>query len=330
MTMSMSRLWPSWEGREIMADEKKAVATRDSYGAALAELGREHEDLIVLDADLAAATKTGVFKKEFPERHIDCGIAECNMAGIAAGLATCGKVPFMSSFAMFAAGRAFEQVRNSIGYPHLNVKIGATHAGISVGEDGATHQCNEDIALMRTIPGMVVINPSDDIEARAAVKAAYEYKGPVYMRFGRLAVPIINDGEDYKFEIGKGVQLKDGRDLTIVATGLTVAPALEVAKKFDDEGISVRVINIHTIKPLDEDIIVKAAEETGRIFTVEEHSIIGGLGSAVCEVLAEKAPVKVTRLGVMDTFGESGPAKELLTKYKLDADGIYESINSRL
>ena len=330
MTMSMSRLWPSWEGREIMADEKKAVATRDSYGAALAELGREHEDLIVLDADLAAATKTGVFKKEFPERHIDCGIAECNMAGIAAGLATCGKIPFMSSFAMFAAGRAFEQVRNSIGYPHLNVKIGATHAGISVGEDGATHQCNEDIALMRTIPGMVVINPSDDIEARAAVKAAYEYKGPVYMRFGRLAVPIINDGEDYKFEIGKGVQLKDGRDLTIVATGLTVAPALEVAKKFDDEGISVRVINIHTIKPLDEDIIVKAAEETGRIFTVEEHSIIGGLGSAVCEVLAEKAPVKVTRLGVMDTFGESGPAKELLTKYKLDADGIYESINSRL
>jgi transketolase len=313
-----------------MADEKKAVATRDSYGAALAELGREHEDLIVLDADLAAATKTGVFKKEFPERHIDCGIAECNMAGIAAGLATCGKIPFMSSFAMFAAGRAFEQVRNSIGYPHLNVKIGATHAGISVGEDGATHQCNEDIALMRTIPGMVVINPSDDIEARAAVKAAYEYKGPVYMRFGRLAVPIINDGEDYKFEIGKGVQLKDGRDLTIVATGLTVAPALEVAKKFDDEGISVRVINIHTIKPLDEDIIVKAAEETGRIFTVEEHSIIGGLGSAVCEVLAEKAPVKVTRLGVMDTFGESGPAKELLTKYKLDADGIYESINSRL
>ena len=330
MTKSMSRLWPSWEGREIMADEKKAVATRDSYGAALAELGREHEDLIVLDADLAAATKTGVFKKEFPDRHIDCGIAECNMAGIAAGLATCGKVPFMSSFAMFAAGRAFEQVRNSIGYPHLNVKIGATHAGISVGEDGATHQCNEDIALMRTIPGMVVINPSDDIEARAAVKAAYEYKGPVYMRFGRLAVPIINDGEDYKFEIGKGVQLKDGRDLTIVATGLTVAPALEVAKKFDDEGISVRVINIHTIKPLDEDIIVKAAEETGRIFTVEEHSIIGGLGSAVCEVLAEKAPVKVTRLGVMDTFGESGPAKELLTKYKLDADGIYESINSRL
>ena len=330
MTKSMSRLWPSWEGREIMADEKKAVATRDSYGAALAELGREHEDLIVLDADLAAATKTGVFKKEFPDRHIDCGIAECNMAGIAAGLATCGKVPFMSSFAMFAAGRAFEQVRNSIGYPHLNVKIGATHAGISVGEDGATHQCNEDIALMRTIPGMVVINPSDDIEAKAAVKAAYEYKGPVYMRFGRLAVPIINDGDDYKFEIGKGVQLKDGRDLTIVATGLTVAPALEVAKRFDEEGISVRVINIHTIKPLDEDIIVKAAEETGRIFTVEEHSIIGGLGSAVAEVLAEKAPVKVTRLGVKDTFGESGPAKELLTKYKLDADGIYESINSEL
>jgi Transketolase, C-terminal subunit len=314
----------------IMAEEKKAVATRDSYGAALVEIGKEFSDLVVLDADLAAATKTGVFKKEFPERHIDCGIAECNMAGIAAGLATCGKVPFMSTFAMFAAGRAFEQVRNSIGYPHLNVKIGATHAGISVGEDGASHQCNEDLALMRAIPGMVVINPSDDIEAKAAVRAAYMYKGPVYMRFGRLAVPIINDNEDYKFEIGKGVQLKEGQDLTIIATGLTVAPSLEVAERFEKEGITVRVINIHTIKPLDEEIVIKAAQDTKRIFTVEEHSIIGGLGSAVCEVLAEKCPVKVTRLGVKDTFGESGPAKELLKKYKLDADGIYESINSEL
>lgn len=313
-----------------MAEEKKAVATRDSYGAALVELGKEFSDLVVLDADLAAATKTGVFKKEFPDRHIDCGIAECNMAGIAAGLATCGKVPFMSTFAMFAAGRAFEQVRNSIGYPKLNVKIGATHAGISVGEDGASHQCNEDIALMRAIPGMVVINPSDDIEAKAAVRAAYLHKGPVYMRFGRLAVPVINDNDDYKFEIGKGVQLRDGRDLTIIATGLTVAPSLEVAERFEKEGISVRVINIHTIKPLDEDIVIKAAKETNRVFTVEEHSIIGGLGSAVCEVLAEKCPVKATRLGVKDTFGESGPAKELLTKYKLDADGIYESINSEL
>ena len=327
---NLSRLWPSWEGREKMAEEKKAIATRDSYGAALVELGKEHEDLVVLDADLAAATKTGVFKKEFPERHIDCGIAECNMAGIAAGLSTCGKVPFMSTFAMFAAGRAFEQVRNSIGYPHLNVKIGATHAGISVGEDGASHQCNEDLALMRAIPGMVVINPSDDIEAKAAVRAAYEYVGPVYMRFGRLAVPVINDNEDYKFEIGKGVQLKNGRDLTIIATGLTVAPSLEVAKRFEEEGISVRVINMHTIKPLDEEIVIKAAEETGRIFTVEEHSIIGGLGSAVAEVVAENKPVKVNRLGVRDTFGESGPAKELLKKYKLDADGIYEQINKEL
>ena len=310
--------------------EVKKIATRQSYGNALVELGNEHENLYVLDADLAGATQTGMFKKAFPDRFIDCGIAESNMISIAAGMATTGKIVFASSFAMFAAGRAFEQVRNAVGYPHLNVKIGATHASISVGEDGATHQCNEDIALMRTIPGMVIINPADDIEARAAVRAAYEYVGPVYLRFGRFAVPVINDNPDYKFEIGKGILMREGTDLTIVATGLCVSSALEAAEKLAEDGISAEVINIHTIKPLDEDIIVKAAEETGRIFTVEEHSIIGGLGSAVCEVLAEKAPVKVTRLGVMDTFGESGPAKELLTKYKLDADGIYESINSRL
>ena len=287
-----------------MSDVKK-IATRDSYGNALAELGAEHKDLVVLDADLAAATKTGVFKKAFPERHIDCGIAECNMMGVAAGLATTGLVPFASSFAMFAAGRAFEQVRNSIGYPHLNVKIGATHAGISVGEDGASHQCNEDIALMRTIPGMVVINPSDDVEAKAAVRAAYEHDGPVYLRFGRLAVPVINDRPDYKFELGKGVVLREGKDLTIVATGLPVSECLEAAEKLAADGIDAKVINIHTIKPLDEDLIVAAAKETGKVVTVEEHSVIGGLGSAVCDVLAEKAPTKVLKIGVNDTFGES-------------------------
>ncbi len=310
--------------------EVKKIATRESYGNALVELGREHDNLIVLDADLAAATKTAIFKKEFPDRHIDCGIAESNMAGIAAGLSTCGYVPFMSSFAMFAAGRAFEQVRNSIGYPHLNVKIGATHAGISVGEDGATHQCNEDLALMREIPGMVVINPCDDVEARAAVKAAYEYVGPVYMRFGRLAVPVLNDVATYKFEIGKGVELKSGKDITIVATGLPVSESLSAAEMLAADGIDAQVINIHTIKPLDEDMIVAAAKSTGRIFTVEEHSIIGGLGSAVCECLSEKCPVKVTRIGVRDTFGESGPAKELLHKYQLDAEGIYKQIKARL
>ena len=304
--------------------EVKKIATRDSYGNALVELGKEKEDLIVLDADLAAATKTGVFKKEFPERHIDCGIAEANMIGVAAGLAAAGKVPFASSFAMFAAGRAFEQVRNSVGYPHLNVKIGATHAGISVGEDGATHQCNEDIALMRTIPGMVVINPSDDVEARAAVRAAYEHQGPVYMRFGRLAVPVINDNPDYKFELGKGVVLREGKDLTIIATGLPVNNCLEVAEKLAADGIDAKVINIHTIKPLDEELVVAAAKETGKVVTVEEHSVIGGLGSAVCEVLAEKAPTKVLKIGVNDTFGESGPAVELLKKYGLDIDSIYE------
>ena len=308
-----------------MADK---IATRDSYGNALVELGKAHDDLVVLDADLAAATKTGTFKKEFPERHIDCGIAECNMMGIAAGLATTGKVPFASTFAMFAAGRAFEQVRNSIGYPHLNVKIGATHAGISVGEDGASHQCNEDIALMRTIPGMVIINPSDDVEAKAAVRAAYLHEGPVYLRFGRLAAPVINDNADYKFELGKGVTLRDGKDLTIVATGLMVGESLAAAEKLAADGIDARVINIHTIKPLDEELIIKAAEETGRIVTVEEHSIIGGLGSAVCETLAGVSPVKVDRIGIRDTFGESGPAVQLLEKYGLNADGIYKYIKN--
>ncbi len=306
------------------------IATRDSYGNALVELGQEHDNLIVLDADLAAATKTGMFKKAFPDRHIDCGIAEANMTGIAAGLSTCGYVPFASSFAMFAAGRAFEQVRNSIGYPHLNVKIGATHAGISVGEDGATHQCNEDIALMRTIPGMVVINPSDDVEARAAVKAAYEYNGPVYLRFGRLAVPVINDTPDYRFEIGKGVQLRDGKDCTIIATGLCVSEALTAAEKLAEQGIDAQLINIHTIKPLDEELVIAAAKKTGRIFTVEEHSVIGGLGAAVCECLSEHYPAKVTRIGVKDVFGESGPAKELLHKYELDAEGITKRILSEM
>lgn len=308
-----------------MSDVKK-IATRDSYGNALAELGTEHEDVVVLDADLAAATKTGVFKKAHPDRFIDCGIAESNMIGVAAGLAAAGKVPFASSFAMFAAGRAFEQVRNSVGYPHLNVKIGATHAGISVGEDGATHQCNEDIALMRTIPGMVVINPSDDVEARAAVRAAYEYQGPVYLRFGRLAVPVINDRPDYKFELGKGVVLREGKDVTIIATGLPVNNSLEAAEKLASEGIEAKVINIHTIKPLDEDLIIAAAKETGKVVTVEEHSVIGGLGSAVCDVLSEKLPTKVMKIGINDVYGESGPALELLKKYGLDADSIYRRI----
>ncbi|WP_294151801.1 transketolase family protein [uncultured Clostridium sp.] len=303
-------------------ENKKKIATRESYGNALAELGRKHEDLVVLDADLAEATKTAIFKKEFPERHIDCGIAECNMMGIAAGIATTGKVPFASTFAMFAAGRAFEQIRNSIGYPHLNVKIAATHAGISVGEDGATHQCNEDIALMRTIPGMVVVNPSDDVEARAAVEAAYQYNGPVYLRFGRLAVPVINDNENYRFELGRGVVLKRGRDVTIVATGLCVSAALEAAELLKEDGISAEVINIHTIKPIDEELLIGSAGMTGRVVTVEEHSIIGGLGSAVCDVLSEQFPVPVYKIGIRDTFGESGPAQDLLRKYGLDAEGI--------
>ena len=310
--------------------EVKKIATRESYGNALVELGKEHEDVVVLDADLAAATKTGTFKKVFPERHIDCGIAECNMIGVAAGLAAAGKVPFASSFAMFASGRAFEQVRNSVGYPHLNVKIGATHAGISVGEDGATHQCNEDIALMRTIPGMTVINPSDDVEAKAAVKAAYEIDGPVYLRFGRLAVPVINDRPDYKFEVGKGVVLREGKDVAIIATGLCVNSALEAAEKLATDGIEAKVINIHTIKPLDEDLVVEVARETGKVVTVEEHSVIGGLGSAVCDALCAKAPTPVLKIGVQDVFGESGAAVKLLEKYKLDGQGVYEQVKAYL
>ncbi len=310
--------------------EVKKIATRESYGNALVELGKEHENLVVLDADLANATKTGTFKKAFPDRFFDCGIAESNLMGVAAGLAAAGMVPFASTFAMFAAGRAFEQVRNSIGYPHLNVKIGATHAGISVGEDGATHQCNEDIALMRTIPGMTIISPSDDVEAKAAVKAAYEMEGPVYLRFGRLAVPVFNDTPDYKFEIGKGVELRDGKDVTIIATGLCVNSALEAAEILAADGIDAQIINIHTIKPIDEDIIVAAAKKTGKVVTVEEHSIIGGLGGAVCEVLSEKAPVPVKRIGVNDVFGESGPAVKLLEKYGLDGKGVAASIKEFL
>lgn len=310
--------------------EGKKIATRESYGNALVELGKVNDQVVVLDADLAGATKTGTFKKAFPERFFDCGIAECNMAGIAAGLATTGMVPFMSSFAMFAAGRAYEQIRNSIGYPHLNVKIGATHAGISVGEDGATHQCNEDIALMRTIPGMVVISPSDDVEARAAVKAAAEYVGPVYLRFGRLAAPVINDNPDYKFEIGKGIVLREGTDITLIATGLMVGYTLEAAEMLEKDGISAKVINIHTIKPLDTDLVVSAAKETGKVVTIEEHSVIGGLGGAVCEALSEKCPVQVKRIGINDEYGQSGPAVELLHHYKLDAEGIYGQIKEFL
>ncbi|WP_312426859.1 transketolase family protein [Lacrimispora sp.] len=306
--------------------EVKKIATRDSYGNALVELGKVNDKLVVLDADLAAATKTVVFKKAFPDRHIDCGIAESNMMGVAAGLSATGKIPFVSSFAMFAAGRAFEQVRNSIGYPHLNVKIGATHAGISVGEDGATHQCNEDLALMRVIPGMTVICPADDVEARAAVMAVAELDGPVYLRFGRLAVPVINDEETYHFEVGKGVVLKEGSDITIISTGLPVSACLEAAEKMEHEGISARVINIHTLKPLDDELVEKAARETGLIVTVEEHSVVGGLGSAVCDCLADKYPVKVLKLGINDVFGESGPALELIRRYGLDADSIHDKV----
>lgn len=308
-----------------MAEVKK-IATRESYGNALKELGEEFPNLVVLDADLAAATKTGIFKKAYPERHIDCGIAESNMMGVAAGLSLTGKIPFVSSFAMFAAGRAFEQVRNSIGYPHLNVKIGATHAGITVGEDGATHQCNEDIALMRTIPGMVVMCPADDVEAKAAVRAALEYDGPVYIRFGRAAVPVINDKPDYKFEIGKGSILREGKDVTIVATGICVDSALGAAEKLAADGIDAEVVSICTIKPLDEDIIVKSAKKTGKVVTVEEHSVIGGLGSAVCDCLCEKLPTPVKKIGMQDVFGESGSAGALLEKYGLDAEGVYKSV----
>ena len=310
-----------------MSDVKR-IATRERYGEELVKLGAEHEEIVVLDADLAEATRSGEFQKAFPDRFIDCGIAEENMMGVAAGLAAAGKVPFASSFAMFAVGRAYEQIRNSIGYPHLNVKIGASHAGISVGEDGATHQCIEDIALMRMIPGMVVINPSDYIEAKAAVRAAYEHDGPVYMRFGRLAVPVLNTDPDYKFELGKGVVLREGKDLTIIASGLPVYNCLEAAERLAQDGIDAQVINIHTIKPIDEDLIVEAAKATGKIVTVEEHSVIGGLGSAVCDVLAEKAPTEVMKIGIYDKFGESGPALELLKKYGLDTDGIYEKIKT--
>ncbi len=308
--------------------EVKKIATRESYGNALVELGKKYDDVVVLDADLAAATKTGTFKKAFPERHIDCGIAECNMVGVAAGIAATGKVPFASSFAMFAAGRAFEQIRNSVGYPKLNVKIGATHASISVGEDGATHQCNEDIALMRTIPGMVVINPADDVEAKAAVQAAYEHAGPVYLRFGRAAVPVINDNPEYKFELGKAVTLKEGTDVTIIASGLPVSESLAAAEKLAADGINAAVINMHTIKPLDEAAVVEAASKTGKIVTVEEHSVIGGLGSAVCDVVAQKAPARVLKIGVNDVYGESGPAAELIKKYGLDAESIYTKVKN--
>ena len=306
--------------------EVKKIATREAYGEMLAELGETYPNLVVLDADLAAATKTSVFKKKFPERHIDCGIAEANMMGMAAGLSLVGKIPVASTFAMFAAGRAYEQVRNSIGYPHLNVKIGATHAGITVGEDGATHQCNEDIALMRTIPGMVILNPADAVEARACVKAAIEHEGPVYMRFGRSAVPVINDRPDYTFEMGKGVVLREGTDVTIVATGILVNSALEAAEKLAAEGVSAEVINIHTIKPLDTELIVKSAKKTGKVVTAEEHSVIGGLGSAVCEALSELCPTPVCRIGINDVFGESGSAAALLVKYGLDGEGVYRRV----
>lgn len=310
-----------------MSDVKK-IATRESYGNALVKLGKKYKNLVVLEADLAGATKTGTFLKEFPDRHIDCGIAECNMMGIAAGLAATGKVPFASTFAMFASGRAYEQVRNSIGYPHLNVKIGATHAGISVGEDGATHQCNEDLALMRVIPGMAVLNPADDIEAQAAVEAAYLHDGPVYLRFGRLAVPVINDNPGYKFEIGKGIVLKEGTDVTIIATGLCVWESLKAAELLERDGVCARVVNIHTIKPLDEELVIESARKTGKVVTVEEHSVLGGLGSAVAEVLSEKAPVPMLCIGIQDVFGESGLAAELIKKYGLDSDSIYSKIKN--
>ncbi len=311
-----------------MADIKK-IATRESYGNALVELGREHADVVVLDADLAGATKTSTFKKEFPDRHFDCGIAEGNMMAVAAGIASMGMVPFASTFAMFAAGRAFEQVRNSIGYPHLNVKIGATHGGISVGEDGASHQCCEDFALMRSIPGMTVICPADDVEARAAVKAAYEFEGPVYLRFGRSGVPVFHD-EDLKFEIGKGEVLQDGNDIAIIATGIMVGEAIKAGEELRSEGINARVINMSTIKPLDEELVLKAAEECGRIVTCEEHSIIGGLGEAVSALLSEKLPTPVRRIGVNDEFGHSGPAADLLKDFGLSAENIVATVKAWL
>ncbi len=311
-----------------MSDVKK-IATRESYGNALKELGATNENIVVLDADLANATKTEIFKKAYPDRFFDCGIAEGNMMGIAAGLSTTGLIPFASTFAMFAAGRGYEQIRNSIGYPHLNVKIAATHGGISVGEDGASHQCLEDLALMRTIPGMVVMCPSDDVEARACVKAAVDYVGPVYMRFGRSATPVINP-EDYHFEIGKGHVLKEGKDVTIIANGLCVSSALEAAELLKNDGIDAEVINICTIKPLDEELVVQSAKKTGKVVTAEEHSIIGGLGGAVAECLSEKCPTPMYRIGIRDRFGESGPAAELIHKYQLDGEGIYKQVKDFL
>ena len=304
----------------------KKIATRESYGRTLVELGKEHEDFLVLDADLAGSTKTAVFRKAFPERHINCGIAEQNMIGVAAGIAATGRVAFASSFAMFAAGRAYEQIRNSVGYPQLNVKIAATHGGISVGEDGATHQCNEDFALMRTIPGMVIMVPSDDVEAEAMVRAAYAHKGPVYMRFSRLATPVFNNPETYKFEIGKAITMREGKDVAIIAAGLPVASAMEAAEKLAAEGIEARVIDMHTIKPLDEEAVLRAAKEIGKIVTIEEHSIIGGLGSAVAEVLAEQCPAKLKRVGIYDRYTESGPAEALIHHYGLDGEGVYNAV----
>lgn len=308
----------------------KKIATRESYGRTLAELGKEHEDFLVLDSDLAGSTKTAVFRKAFPERHINCGIAEQNMVGVAAGIAATGRVAFASSFAMFAAGRAYEQIRNSVGYPQLNVKIAATHGGISVGEDGATHQCNEDFALMRTIPGMVVMVPSDDVEAEAMVCAAYAHKGPVYMRFSRLATPVFNNPETYKFEIGKAITMREGKDVAIIAAGLPVASAMEAAEKLAAEGIEARVIDMHTIKPLDEEAVLRAAKEIGKIVTIEEHSIIGGLGSAVAEVLAEQCPAKLKRVGIYDRYTESGPAEALIHHYGLDGEGVYNAVKAFL
>ena len=305
--------------------EVKKIATRESYGSELQALGAENPDIVVLDADLSGSTKTGMFAKEFPERFVNCGIAEANMACIAAGMATTGKIPFMSSFAMFAAGRCYEQIRNSIGYPHLNVKIGATHAGVTVGEDGASHQCIEDIALMRAIPGMVVMNPSDDVEARACIRAAVEHDGPVYMRFGRSAVPVINDYPEYKFEIGKGTIVKEGKDVTIIATGVCVDSAVKAAALLAADGIDAEIINICTIKPLDNELIAASAKKTGKIVTVEEHSIIGGLGSAVCEALADTVPTPVKRIGVQDVFGQSGTADQLMAFYGLDGQGVYKT-----
>ncbi len=306
--------------------EAKKIATRVSYGEALKAMGAVYPNLVVLDADVAASTMTATFKKEFPDRHIDCGIAEANMMDIAAGLATCGKIPFVSAFAMFAAGRAFEQVRNSVGYPHLNVKIGGTHAGITVGEDGASHQCNEDFALMRVVPGMVVMCPADDIEAKACVKAAIEHEGPVYIRFGRAACTVINDRPDYKFELGKGTVVREGKDVSIIATGICVDSAIEAAKTLEAEGIDAEVINICTIKPLDAELIAKSAKKTGKVVTAEEHSVIGGLGSAVCDALAELCPTPVKKLGMQDVYGESGSAGELVHKYGLDGEGIAAAV----